>query len=295
MIVKSLRHTTPQFGYIVNYVCDGVPKQKDYRWIEMHNITRGADRKSIIFDFEENAQYLQIRATPARKKVFKYHEILAFAKESTPHLTKEKLVAIAREYNRLRDPNDSALSICVPHYEKGKIVHLHCIYSSNHVLSQTSSDMRMDNATYYELRRNIERFTLKNYPELHHSTVYLDKKEIARLLPKEILAERKKQEFSSPKDFGKQTKKQFVADTVRAILEKSTSIHDFKSRVEALDGFATYSRNGKLAGIINGKKYRFKTLGIQLLHENFKVLERLGELEDLQRKQEREHSQNLER
>ncbi len=289
MIVKSLRHSSPKFGYIINYVADGIPSEKDYRWIAMHNLSQGADRKSIISEFEENARYLQQRKNPSRKKVFKYHEVLAFAKDSTLLLTKEKLQSIAREYIRLRDGDNSALGICVPHYENGKHVHLHFVFSSNHILSSKSSDMRMDNAFYYELRRNIERFTLKNFPELHHSTVYLDKKELAQLLPKEILAEREEPELSTPKNFGKQTKKQLVADTVREILDKSTSLHDFVSRVNASDGLETYSRNGKLAGIIkDGKKYRLKTLGIQLLPENLKVLERLGELEDLRRKQERE-------
>ncbi len=295
MIVKSLRHTTPKFGYIVNYVFDGIPKQKDFRWIAMHNLSKGANRESIISEFEENARYLQQRKNPLRKKVYKYHEILAFAKDSTPNLTKEKLQTIIKEYIRLRDPSNSALAICVPHYESGKSIHLHLVMSSNHLLSNKSSDMRMDNAFYYELRRNIERITLKHFPELHQSTVYLDKKEIVQLLPKKILAERNEQENSTHKDFGKQTKKQMVADTIRVILDRSTSLNEFINRVNARDNFETYSRNGRLTGIItNGKKYRYKTLGIQLLPENLKVLERLGELEDLQRKQEREHGQSLE-
>ena len=296
MIVKSLRHTTPRFRYIVNYIFDGIPKQKDFRWIMMHNLSTGADRESIISEFEENAQYLQHRINPSRKKVYKYHEILAFAKDSTPNLTKEKLLTIIKEYIRLRDPSNSALAICVPHYETGKTIHLHLLVSSNHLLSNKSSDMRMDNSFYYELRRNIERITLKHFPELHQSTVYLDKKEIAQLLPKKILAERKEQENSTHKDFGKQTKKQFVADTVQAILDTSTSLNNFTHRVNASDGFATYSRNGKLTGVIkDGEKYRFKTLGILLLPENLKVLERLDELENLQRKQEREQGQSMER
>lgn len=296
MIVKSLRHSTPDFEYIVNYLFDGISNRQDFRWVLFQNLSSGVDREAIISEFEENAQYLKTRSNLSRKRIYKYSEIVGFSKESTQHLTKDKLQKIARNYKHLRDPENSALVICVPHFEKGKSIHLHFLFSSNYIMSNKSSDMRMSNASYYKIRRDIERQTLKAFPELHHSTVYLDKKELSQLLPKEILAGRKKLENSPPKSFGKQTKKQKVAETIRSILDKSSSLTDFVNRVNNNEGYKTYSRNSKLKGIIkDSKKYRFKTLGIKLLPENLKVLERLGELENLQRVQEWKLGKEMER
>lgn len=296
MIVKSLRHTSPSFDYIIEYLNEGMPKNPDLRWALFHNLSRGIDRQSIIQEFEENSKYLKQRSGLERKKTIKYHEILGFSKESTLYLTTEKLKQLALEYIRLRDPENASIALCVPHIEKDKHVHLHLLFSSNHIGSDRASDMRMDNSTFYRIRREIERYMLRHYPELHHSVVYLNDKEIEKLIPKEFQEQRSLKESKSTKDFGKQPKKKQIAETIQILLDKSTSMVSFSESINQKEGFKTYSRKGKLTGIIkDGKKYRFTTLGIHLLPENLKVLERMDELKALEKNQQSKQEKDLER
>ena len=166
MIVKSLRHTSPSFDYIVEYLHEGMPKKSDQRWVLFHNLSRGIDKESIIQEFEDNSKYLKQRSGLSRKKTIKYHEILGFSKKSTPYLTPEKLKKLALEYIKLRDPESASIALCVPHIEESKHIHLHLLFSSNHVGSNKASDMRMSNSRYYEIRRSIERFMLRQYPDM---------------------------------------------------------------------------------------------------------------------------------
>ncbi len=296
MIVKSMRHKDSSFDYVVEYLYEGMPKNPDLCWALYHNLSRGIDIKSIIQEFEENAQYLKQRPSLTRSKVYKYHEVLAFSVESTPFLTPEKLKKLALEYIKLRDPEDASIALCVPHIEKGKHVHLHLLFSSNHIGSNKSSDLRMDNAMYKRIRKEIEFKMLRLFPELHHSTVYLDEKEILKLIPKEYQLQRNPVKSVKKKDFGKQSKKKQVAETIQMLLDKSTSISNLTERINNTEGFSTYSRNNKQTGVlVNGRKYRYSTLNIQLLPENFKVLERMGELEELGEIQNSNQLEDLER
>lgn len=293
MIIKSLRHTSPAFDYIIEYLDEGMPKDPDLRLALYHNLSRGIDKESIVQEFEENAKYLRKRSSLGRKKTVKYHEILGFSKESTPFLTQEKLKKLALEYIRLRDPEGASIALCVPHIERDKHIHLHLLFSSNHVGSEKASDMRMDNSTYYRIRKEMERYMLRQYPELHHSVVYLKENEINDLLPPEY-RQAKSIKSNSRKEFGKQTKKQYVASEVQSVLDKSTSTQSLIEGLKKLDGYDTYTRNGKLTGVIfDGKKYRFKTLGIQLLPENLKVLERMDEIHQLEAHHKLNHEKDL--
>ncbi len=295
MIIKSLRHTTPSFDYIVEYLNEGMPKDPNLNWALYHNLTRGIDKRSVIQEFEENAKYLRKRSNLGRKKTVKYHEILAFSKESTPYLTEDKLKKLALEYIRLRDPEGASIAFCVPHIERDKHIHLHLLFSSNHIGSEKASDMRMDNSTYYRIRKEMERFMLTHYPELFHSVVYLKEMEINELIPLKYQQQRTVKPLTK-KDFGKQTKKQQVSDTIRTLLDKCTSTHSLVDGINKLEGYETYTRNGTLTGVISdGKKYRFKTLGIQLLPENLKVLERMDELKQLENTQKSDQGKDLER
>lgn len=296
MIIKSIRHTTPSFDYIVEYLNEGMPKDPKKRWALYHNLSRGIDKKSVIQEFEENAKYLRKRSGLRRKKTVKYHEILGFSKESTPYLTEEKLKKLALKYIRLRDPEGASVAFCVPHIERDKHIHLHLLFSSNHIGSEKASDMRMDNSTYYRIRKEMERYMLRLYPELYHSVVYLREKEINDLLPQKHRDLRTSQKVSNKKYFGREIKKEQVAKTIRSILDKITSLQGFIEDVNGLSGFETYSRNGVLTGVIcDGKKYRFKTLGINLLPENLKVLERMDELKQLENQQSKDQDKDLER
>ncbi len=290
MIIKSLRHKSPSAKYSVNYVFEGIPKDAENQWVVFQNIAGGYDRKSIISEFNESAKLLPQNLN--RSKTYRYHEILAFAHENSPDLSREKLQAITHKYLELRDPDNSSKAICVPHLEKH--THIHILLTSNSLGSNKSGDLRMSNARYYDIRREMERWILREYPELHRSTVYLSKEEIPNLLPDKYLVERRMMELEKPKTTNRNTAKEKISEIIKKALYKSKSIQDFMERINKLEGFQTYSRRGKLTGIIheNKKKYRFTNLGIDLLKENFLVLSRMGELEALK---EKDSSKSLER
>ena len=285
MIVKSLRHSNFKFNIIVQYIFDGMDKKKrENRWVLLHNLQYGSTPTEISQEFEENAKFLRNKQT-SRKKTFKYHEILSFSKESSEHLSNEKLQEIARDYLNIRDPEHSSKAFCTVHYEKDH-VHLHFIISANHIASDRS-DMHMDNKRYFGLRREIERTTLCKFPELVHSTVYLEPEEIKRIVPEQY-HHQIRSKTKSKKDFGKQNKKQKIADTVSKIMEASTSLDDFIKKLAQSPSMQPYYRKEKLNGVIvDNKKYRLKTLGIELMPERLQVLSRLDELEKLQRDKER--------
>ena len=172
MIIKSLRHKQRNSAYSVNYTFDGMSNEAENQWLVFQNISQGFDRNSIIQEFNANAQYLT--KTAKRKKVFRYHEVLAFAHENSRDLSRDKLQKIVKEYLKLRDPKGLSKAICVPHLDEDKHYHVHILLTSNYIESSRSSDMRMSNERYYEIRRNMERWMLDTMPELHRSTVYLE-------------------------------------------------------------------------------------------------------------------------
>lgn len=293
MIIKSLRHKAPSAEYSVNYVFNGMPPKKENQWVIFQNITKGYDRNSIIQEFNDTAKLLRI--SPNRKTTIRYHEVLGFSHKSSPHITREKLQAIAHEYLKLRDPESASNALCVPHCEKGGHWHIHTLLSSNDVGSPKSGDRMMGDYFYYELRRETERFMLKTYPELHHSTVYLSEKEIQSLIPEQYRAERRLMELEKqPKKKGSAIKEQ-ASGIVKSILDKSNTLNEFIEKINTNSDYKTYSRRGKLTGIIQKegkKKFRFSTLGINLLDENFIVLSRMNELEALNKENS---SKSLER
>lgn len=287
MIVKSVRHANPRFNTLINYVLDGMDMELDERrWVLFHNMQNGHERRDIIDEFEINAQPLRTQKT-ARKKTYKYHEILAFSEETSMYLTNDKLQDIARIYMKIRDPKQSCKAIAAVHWEK-KHVHIHLVISSNHIGSDRSSDMRMDNKNYYEIRRNLERETLGKYPELVESTVYLELEEIKKIVPRKYHSKIKTPAKES-KNFGKQTKKQLVSTQVQKILDESSSLNDFQNRLKNNKNLQPYFRNDKLQGVIaDSKKYRLKTLGIELLPEKMHILSRLNELDQISKFQNRD-------
>jgi hypothetical protein len=258
-----------------------MPQKEEQQWVIFQNIDSGFDRDSIINEFNENAQLLHKNLK--RKKTIRYHEILAFSHKNSSNLNREKLQAITNKYLQLRDPEKSAKAICVPHNESHS--HIHLLLTSNAVGSSKSGDMMMTNKQYYDLRREMERWVLKEYPELHHSTVYLSQEEINSLLPEKYKTERRMMELEKPEKI-KKTAKEKVSVAIQKILEKSHSLTDFIERINKVKDFQTYSRRGKLTGVIheNKKKYRFSNLGINLLEENFTVLSRMSELEQIKTK-----------
>lgn len=297
MIIKSLRHSQADSRYSLNYLFSGISDDLENRWLIFHNLTEGHDKKSIIREFNANAELLNKHHN--RKRTFRYHEVLAFSYENSKRLNRYNLQQIAHAYLKLRDPEQRAQAICVPHIEKNGHYHLHYLLTSNFIDSNRSSDMMMNNEQYYEIRREMERYILRTHPELHRDTLFLPNEEIEKLLPQKYLSERRLNQLEKPTK-QRNTAKEKVAELIKEILKKSNSLEEFKQLVNAQLELQTYERAGKLTGIIqtkekSKKKYRFKTLGIDLLEENFLALKRMQEVEEIDRTKSLDRSNELER
>ncbi len=291
MIIKSIRHTQFLSNYSINYLFDGVSDEPEDQWLIFQNISQGFERNDIIQEFNDNASYLT--RTPNRKKVYRYHAVLAFDYESSKYVTRAKQQRIAHEYLRLRDPKGLSKVVCVPHLEQGKHFHIHVLSTSNYLESQRSSDMMMNNEQYYSIRRGMEKFVLLEMPELHRSTVFLPEQEIEQLLPPKYRSERRLIQLEkSAKKHNHQKDK--VSEIVHELLHQSNTLEEFSELLQKAPQIQPYYRNGKLTGVIHErkKKYRLKTLGLSLYHENFQVLKRM---EELKRINDLEQSNELER
>lgn len=295
MIIKSIRHKQFLSNYSVHYIFDGMENELDKKWLIFQNISRGFERSDIIREFNDNARYLT--KTAKRKKVFRYHEVLAFAHENSRDLTREKLQKIAHEYLKLRDPQGLSKAVCVPHLEQEKHYHIHILLTSNHIESPRSGDMMMTNEQYYHIRREMERYVLRTMPELHRSTVFLKEAEIQQILPQKYRGERRLMQLEKPAK-KRNHQKEKVAEIVHEILHKSNTLEEFTELLKKTPQIEPYYRGGKLTGIIHerNKKYRFKTLGIELFRENFRTLKRMSEIKQIQqRNNERDISHERER
>ena len=287
MIIKSLRHTQFLSNYSVNYVFDGMSNEPEHRWVIFQNVSSGYDRKSIIKEFNSNAEYLT--KTQKRKRCYRYHEVLAFAHENSQDLSREKLQRICNEYLKLRDPQGLSKAVCVPHLDKGHY-HIHILLTSNFLESSRSGDMRMSNKRYYEIRRSMERWVLREMGELHRSTVYLDEKEIEQILPERYRSERRLLQLGKKPAKNRNHTKDKVAQRIKELLAQSNTLEQFETLINAESDLKTYQRSGRLTGVIyNNRKYRLKNL-IPLYQENFQVLKRMQELERINN-----HQRSIER
>ena len=287
MIIKSLRHTQFLSNYSVNYVFDGMSNEPEHRWVIFQNVSSGYDRKSIIKEFNSNAEYLT--KTQKRKRCYRYHEVLAFAHENSQDLSREKLERICNEYLKLRDPQGLSKAVCVPHLDKGHY-HIHILLTSNFLESSRSGDMRMSNKRYYEIRRSMERWVLREMGELHRSTDYLDEKEIEQILPERYRSERRLLQLGKKPAKNRNHTKDKVAQRIKELLAQSNTLEQFETLINAESDLKTYQRSGRLTGVIyNNRKYRLKNL-IPLYQENFQVLKRMQELERINN-----HQRSIER
>ena len=129
-----------------------------------HNLP-SFDLNQMIHSYLVNDTY---RQAPAQ--VRQYHEILSFSPRDSEHLSKEKLEQLTLEYIKMRNPN--ALCFAVAHMDSSH-THIHLCFSGTEYRHKKT--LRMDDATFRNLRMDMERYQQEHFPELKHSVVYLDK------------------------------------------------------------------------------------------------------------------------
>lgn len=261
------------FESLINYIDKNDEKSKAEKPFTIYHNTSRPDIASTISDFKLNDLY----RTKRKGGVVMYHEILSFHRKDSINLDMAKLEDIARKYIAIRGQN--AICFAKPHFSTDH-VHIHFAFTGTEYHNRKT--LRMDNRRFEKIRRSIETYQLEHYPELSNSVVYINKPERTKINAKSIDRNtRVQREFEMTKrGSNKGLKKEYVKGMVQTCLNKSQNRDTFYQMLEDL-GIELYFYREKINGVIfQGRKYRFKTLGLKV--NNSKQVEiRLAELQEL--------------
>ncbi len=244
-IVKIKTYKKPKFDYLLRYMCESQDRLFDAQGKSFritHNI-RGKTIEDWTRSFRENETYRQRRR---KNSVYLNHEIISFHRDSTKHLSMEKLEQLVREYIQLRNPN--GCYVAVPHFDR---YHVHVHICSSAVQYRTGKSMRMSRGELAALKKKIQDFQVERFPELGRSVVRHVRKANGKASEREMQYELRT---------GKMSKREMVRHIVQDCHRRSSSQEEFFALLKE-QGMETYVRGGKVYGVVcEGKKYRFTAM-----------------------------------
>jgi hypothetical protein len=263
MVIKSMTRKSPSFLQLISYIsregrAEGHPV--------LHNLhADGQDLEKLNRAFIKNARY----CPPRKNGVLLYHEILSLSPQDRDYATPEILADLAEYYLSLRAPQ--AMAWGMVHFEKNP--HIHLIISAN--LRGQAKKLRLSRKAFSTVKRELEAYQKQQYPQLSRSIVFDEPKEKAREVKQKTGSERLTRN-ASEQEREKRLKRQGRGDSSRKeplrqqlldALTTCTSLEAFTASL-AQQGITLYHRRGRLTGIISkGKKYRFRTLGLETILE----------------------------
>ncbi len=229
-------------------------------FVVTHNL-KGQGIDEWVNEIKANEKF---RKHKRRNNIFLTQEIISFHRDDSKNITLRKMQDMAREYMRLRNPN--ALFVAAPHFDKNHW-HIHIIAAA--LEYRTGKSLRMSRKELSELKQNIQHYQIRKYPELLNSVVKHGRKR------KSLVRER---EYQYKLRTGKQTKREILLSILNDISIKSKDREDFL--VQLLENnLSTYIRGGRIYGIVSeGRKFRFKTLGIDIENLQRKEINRRKEM-----------------
>ena len=266
MLIKKITHKTRySITSLLRYMINGMQHEQDM--MIAHNLP-SFDLYDMTEAFLENDRY----RTDPRATVTWYHEILSFSPNDSEYLDNDVLEQITQEYIRQRNPG--SLCFAVSHMGDAH-KHVHMVFGA--VEYRQEKSLRMSDKVFKELRLGMERYQMEHFPELSNSIVYLGReqqKEHSRAVERDR-NKRKEREVQAKKRLkGKQTEKEALKKTLQRCYNQSRSPAEFIRHITSA-GLELYRRNGKPAGIIGKRKYRFRILGIS--NQMLMALDRFAE------------------
>lgn len=170
MIVKSISHTSLRkaASELINYVFDGRKALLDpdgKRLYFKKNIRSYCkDRWKRQFNELERGR----QSHYGKKSVVAYHEVISFHPESTKHLTRAIIKNLVNKYIALRC-NDQMV-VGGTHFESsGKNWHTHLIFSG--IKLSDGKSARISQAKFEVIKKELQEYQMKKYPQLSHSVV----------------------------------------------------------------------------------------------------------------------------
>jgi len=195
MILKFIKHPEPNFKKALKYIDhekNGIPPIT-------HNLN-SSDKKGILKEFYDNDKFRKKR----KDGVGLIHVIGSMSVKDYAHCSVQKVEDLI--YKKLELWADNAISITQIHKDKDHW-HWHSIVSANEIRS--SKSMNQKNKEFKTLKKKLELYQIKTYPELVNSVVHHSQKELERLnypYVKRNSAPRVISYFWGKSDIGKQHK-----------------------------------------------------------------------------------------
>lgn len=281
MIIKNLTRKSNQ-GQLVKYVCRYIlnPEKNKDQFLIRHNI-KSKSINGFIKEFKENADR---RIHTRKDQVLLHHTILSWSNKDAHLLNDKKLRAIAKEYIQQR--SHTSLFLITKHQDKAHI-HLHCVMSGTQLNGKAS---RISRQEFADLKKNMDLFQQKHFPELTHSSPQHGKAH-----EEKVVAESKFERFHS--------KKEEVITLLQDTLSSSRSLDCFLTELSK-SGIQPYYRGDEqtLTGVMleNGQKYRLSSLGVkekveELIMSQEKEDKELKEIQSLREREIGERDRGEER
>lgn len=258
MVIKSMTRKSPSFAQLIAYIAregraEGHPV--------LHNLHADSrDLNKVNNAFMQNAKH----CPPRKNGVVLYHEILSLSAQDKACATPEILADLAEHYLCQRAPG--AMAWGMVHFDDNP--HIHLVISAN--LRGQERKLRLSRKAFKTVKRELEGYQKQRYPALSQSIVFDGRKKKSRDVkektgPKGVARtgseqEREKRLFRQGR--GVKSQKEALRQQVLDALSVSTSMEGFTHFLIGRD-MTLYHRSGRLTGVISkGKKYRFRTLGL---------------------------------
>lgn len=245
--IKSLRGRAV-FRNLLTYIL-----KSDEKISESHIIRHNLNGNSIEEWINEFLHNEAGRLHKRKNNILLTHEIISFHPDDAPQLSVEKLERIAREYIERRNPNGLFLG-AIHQESNGGNIHIHFAVSA--VEYATGRSLRMTKKQFQDLKKGVQRYQKEHFPELVHSLPSHGRPLQPQLSDREYWHKQHSKEL---------TVKEKLHLVINLALDEADDLDDFLGKISS-NGLEPYFRKGGPTGILwNGRKYRFRTLGVERL------------------------------
>lgn len=264
MIVKSVPCKTFRCKSLIQYI----NKSKDTApFAILHNLDAHRDNVGAVTrEFARNGKLIKTRSNTT----YFFHEILSLSPADKNAYPADRMPTILEDlaYVYLEKRAKTALGYGKVEVGKAGNYHVHLIISGNH--KGTDRKLRLSQADFERVKREVEGYQRLYYPQLNHSLVFRHEQPKPRDRMKKTDAEvqrekRCREQGRAPPA----TRKEEVRLIIEKTLTYATSEPDFTARLKS-HGFDFYQR-GNTPGVLDrrdDKKYRLNTLGLDGAWQN---------------------------
>lgn len=259
MLIKSVPCKTFRCKSLIQYI----NKSKDKApFAILHNLDAYKDNvKAVTREFVQNGKLIKTRSNTT----YFFHEILSLSPSDQDAYPPARMLTILEDlaYVYLEKRGNTALGYGKIEVGKNGNYHVHLIISGNH--KATDRKLRLSQADFERVKREVEGYQRLYYPQLEHSLVFAQEKRPSRAIPKTTVAEQQREHrHQSQGKAPPPTRKEEIRAIIEKTLTYATSEQDFIARlkVQNLDAY----QRGNTPGVIDrrdGKKYRISTLGLE--------------------------------